>query len=414
MEDRSSDLQQLTPASDRTCDQPPAPGPTDHQNPVRDVPQAEEWTRDDQGRLSSWLCGLSDLDGSEASLTGAPSLQQCELDSEEEKALLLEVSQSLLQGIVQLLDLGEDRAAGQQKTQSCSRSQLQAAVCRHKKLQKLLGSQLAFVQHLIQREPQVLQGQEEALVQVKARVRALLEQEVASERKLQVWTCWEDDCKRLNRILDQLEGAVCAEDPQSEDEEEAATRHKLQSCQRAQLQLEESRAALGRIMDRLQTEPSFGPSLRQAGGALALRWRSLHRRTELELRRCRDIQESRSRFHADSGSVRERLLQSRKRLTDLQLTSDLDHESVCRNLVLLLDLSSEVENTSVQKASVSRDTARLLALRDADCPSLRRQWDQLEADWSQLTSDLSKTQEQLQQVESQRSYLLVKTKNTFK
>ncbi|XP_053737451.1 nesprin-2 isoform X3 [Synchiropus splendidus] len=383
------DLLQLASTSDLTWDQPPAPGPTHHQSLTDwpcDVPQGE-----DQAALSSWLCAFSHLDGGENSLTEDLRLQW-ELDSGDEKVLLLEVSRSLLRGTVWLLELAEDRAAGQLKTQSGSRTQLQAAVCRHKKLQKLLRSQLSFVQHLSQREPDVLQGQEEVLVQVKARLGALLEQEVASEWNLQIWTCWEDDCRQLNRILDQLEVVVCAEGPQSDDEEEAAGRHKLQSCQQALLQLEESRAALGRI---LELRERLGA--REAGGALALRWKSLHRRLEQEIRRCRDIQESQSRFLSHFSSVSQQLLQARKRLTDLHLTSDLERQGVCRNLVLLLDLCAEVENMSVQKAAACRDAARSLALRDADCPSLRHQRDQLEADWSQLTSDLWKTQEQLQQ-----------------
>ncbi|KAM8847639.1 nesprin-2a isoform 3-T3 [Synchiropus picturatus] len=385
------DLLQLASTSDldRTWDLPPAPGSTRHQSLTDwpcDVPQGE-----DQAALSSWLCAFSHLDGGETSLTEDLRLQW-ELDSGDAKVLLLEVSRSLLQGTVWLLELAEDRAAGQLKTQSCSRTQLQAAVCRHKKLQKLLRSQLSFVQHLSQREPEVLHGQEEVLVQVKARLGALLEQEVASEWNLQIWTCWEDDCRQLNRMLDQLEVVVCAEGPQSDDEEEAVGRHKLQSCQQALLQLEESRAALGRILELRERLEA-----REAGGALALRWKSLHRRLEQEIRRCRDIQESQSRFLSHFNSISQRLLQARKQLTDLHLTSDLDRQGVCRNLVLLLDLGAEVENMSVQKAAACRDAARSLALRDADCPSLRRQRDQLEADWSQLTSDLWKTQEQLQQ-----------------
>ncbi|XP_040920395.1 nesprin-2 isoform X2 [Toxotes jaculatrix] len=57
----------------------------------------------------------------------------------------------------------------------------------------------------------------------------------------------------------------------------------------------------------------------------------------------------------------------------------------------------EVEAMSVQRASVCREAAQLLHLREADCPGLRAQVAQLEASWSQLTSDLSKIQDQLHQ-----------------
>lgn len=64
-------------------------------------------------------------------------------------------------------------------------------------------------------------------------------------------------------------------------------------------QLDESRAALGLLLDQckvLQTEPAFAASVGQAGGALELRWRSAFRRTEQEVQRCRDIQNIRARW----------------------------------------------------------------------------------------------------------------------
>ncbi len=58
----------------------------------------------------------------------------------------------------------------------------------------------------------------------------------------------------------------------------------------------------------------------------------------------------------------------------------------------------ETEGMSVKKASVSREAAQLLHLREADCPELRAQLAQLEVNWSKLTSDLSNIQDRLQQV----------------
>lgn len=58
------------------------------------------------------------------------------------------------------------------------------------KLLQLLRSQLAFVQHLFQREPEALRCQEDERVQLEVRAKALqqqaLEQEVASQRRIQV------------------------------------------------------------------------------------------------------------------------------------------------------------------------------------------------------------------------------------
>lgn len=58
------------------------------------------------------------------------------------------------------------------------------------KLLQVLRSQLAFVQHLFQSEPKALKGQDLVWVQLEVRAKALqqqaLEQEVASQRRIQV------------------------------------------------------------------------------------------------------------------------------------------------------------------------------------------------------------------------------------
>lgn len=58
------------------------------------------------------------------------------------------------------------------------------------KLLQVLRSQLAFVQHLFQREPEALKCQEDERVQLEVRAKALhqqaLRREVASQRRIQV------------------------------------------------------------------------------------------------------------------------------------------------------------------------------------------------------------------------------------
>lgn len=69
--------------------------------------------------------------------------------------------------------------------------------------------------------------------------------------------------------------------------------------QQTLVQLDESRAALGLLLDQgkvLQTEPEFAATVSQAGGALELRWQSAYRRTKQESKRCRDIQDRRTRW----------------------------------------------------------------------------------------------------------------------
>ncbi|XP_044232894.1 nesprin-2-like isoform X4 [Thunnus albacares] len=345
-------------------------------------------------------------------LKEAPSLEQCVLgrhlrEKPGEKAKLQQASQSLLQGITRLLELGEECITEGQKSRVHNRSQLQAVLCRHKKLLQVLGSQLAFVQHLFQREPEALKCQEDERVQLEVRAKALqqqaLEQEVASQRRLQEWIRWEDSCVGLGRMLDELEAFISSGEPQGEDDEEVVVQHRLDACQQTLVQLDESRAAVGLLLDQgnmMQTEPVFAASVSQAGGALELRWRSAYRRTEQEIQRCRDVQDSRARFQTDFASVSDWLVGANKHLkswSELANTSDLNQECVHSSLIKLLDFYIEMEAMSVQRAAVSKDATQLRHLREADCPRLRAQLAQLEVSWSQLTSDLSKIQDRLQQ-----------------
>ncbi|XP_037541118.1 nesprin-1 [Nematolebias whitei] len=323
-----------------------------------------------------------------------------------ENVELQNASQSLLQGIACLLEMGEcllERRTGQ----APNRSKLQAVLCRHKKLLQVLRSQLSFLRYLFQREPDALKGQEHEWMQLEVRAKArqqqALEQEVASEKRLQDWICWEDVCGRLGRVLEESEAFISGEEPEGHDDEEEAVQSRLEACERALLQLEEGGVLLGTLLDQkklLQAEPCFSASVAQAGGALELRWRSAYRRTEQEIHRFKDIQARRARFQTDFSLVSQRLLGASKHLktlSGLADSSELSQESLQRSLVQLLDFSMELETISELWESVSKDATELLHLREADCPKLRTQISQMEVGCSQMTSDLSRSQDRLQQ-----------------
>ncbi|XP_058468686.1 nesprin-2-like isoform X4 [Solea solea] len=336
-------------------------------------------------------------------LKDAPDLERCVLgrhlrQSPGERAKLQQASRASLQGITHLLEVGEEFIKERQMSQVHSLGQLQAALCRHEKLRQVLGSQLAFVQCLFRREPEVLRCQEDEWLQLEVRAKALqqqaLGQDVASQRRLQEWTLWDNHCGRVGRALDEFEAFISNGEPEGDDEE-SVVQHSLETCQQTLVQLDESRAAVGFLLDRcrlLQTEPaSFAASLVQTGGAVELRWANALRRAEQEIQRCRDIQDVGSRFHTNFASVSNWLAAANERLKSW---SNPNQECVHNSVIELLDFSMEVEAMSVQRAAVSTEATQLIHLREADSP-VRAQVTQLEVDWSQLTCDLSKTQDQI-------------------
>ncbi|CAN9507959.1 unnamed protein product [Ophioblennius macclurei] len=324
-------------------------------------------------------------------------------ESPGEKARLQHASQSLLGGIARLLALGEECIRERQTSPVHNYSKLQVVLCRDKKLLQVLRSQLAFVRHLFQHEPEALGRQEDQRVQLEVGAEALqrqaLEQDVASQRTLREWTRWEDNCGQLGRALDESEAFISSGEPEGDDDEESVQR-RLHACQRTLGQLDESRSALGILLDQgnlLRAEPGFSAPVGQTGGALELRWKNAHKRTEQEIQRCRDIQESRARFQTDFSSVGEWLPAANEHLKTLTASSQPSRECVRRNLIQVLDFSVDVEAMSALRASALRNATQLLHLREADCPELRTQLSQQETSWNRLTSDLGKTQDRLQQ-----------------
>ncbi|KAM3603169.1 uncharacterized protein V6R79_017666 [Siganus canaliculatus] len=382
-------------------------------SPHKQLTDHVDVARQQQELSSNQLCLLDDFQLDEREMfpsrTDAPTLESVLgrhlRERPGEKAKLQQASGSLLQGITRLLELGEECIREKQRRRVYSHGKLPAAHCRHKKLLQVLRSQLAFVEHLFQREPETLRSQEDERLQLEARAKALqqqaLEQEVASQRRIQEWTQWEENRVRLGGLLDDLEAFVSSEEPEGDDEKSAQRR--LDACQKNLVRLDESRAALGLLLDQgkvLEKEPEFAATVSHAGGALELRWQSAYRRTEQEAQRCRDIQEGWIRFQTGFASFSEWLTCASKKLrtcSDVAETSDLNLDGVQHHLIKLLDVSMETEIMSRKRVSVSRQATQLLYLREADCPGLRAQLVQLEDCCSQLTSDLSRTQDQLQQ-----------------
>ncbi|KAM8832006.1 nesprin-2a isoform 3-T3 [Spinachia spinachia] len=344
-------------------------------------------------------------------IKGDSILEQCvhgrhQRESPEVKANLQQVSRALLRGITNLLELAEECITEEQMSHAHNCSQLEANRCRRKKLLGALGSQLAFVQHLFQREPGALECQEVEQVQLSVRAKALLQQavqqDVVHERRIEEWTHFEDNSGRVGGLLDDVEAFLSSGEPEGDNG--SLAQHRQAACQQALARLDDSRGALGLLLDQrkaLQTDPEFAAKVGQAGGALELRWLSTCRRTQQESRRCRDIRDSQDRFHTDFASVSRWLAGAEKYQkiwTNLANSSDLNQECVCTNLITLLDFSLEMEAMSVQRVSASREAMKLLRLREADCPELRAQLAQLERSWTQLTSDLSTVRDSLQQV----------------
>ncbi|XP_077408932.1 nesprin-2a isoform X3 [Vanacampus margaritifer] len=329
-------------------------------------------------------------------------------ESSEVKTVIQKATRALLHGTSSLLDHGEGCLAEGQARRVQNTRQLHMSLHRNQKLQQILGVQLSFMRHLFHGNPEALRAQEaHEQAQLEVRGEALLQQslqqEVASQWRLREWTRWEDNCGQLGRLLDKLEVSISSVEAEAEDDEESHIRHRLHTCQQTLVQLEANRAALGQLLDQkceLQTDPLFAHSVRQTGGAVELRWRSICSRMEQDVQRYSDIWDCWVRFQTDFSAVSKWLLDANKHLTICSELTDASHvsqEGVCRGLIRLLDFNIEMEAMSAHKESASREAARLLRRRETECPGLRGRLTKLEMAWCELTSDLASAQDRLQQ-----------------
>ncbi|XP_028295064.1 nesprin-2a isoform X2 [Gouania willdenowi] len=364
--------------------------------------------------ISSPLCLLHEfeLEQSEifSHLKDAPSLERVlgrDLrESPGETSRLQQASQSLLQGMARLVAMGEGCMRERQSSHFQTLSNLQAILCRDQKLMCVLHSQLVFVQYLFQREPRALECQKDEWVQLEAQVKALqqqaLEQDVSAQRWLQEWTDWEDNCSQLGGVLDEWETFISSGTSETDDGEESV-KHRINTCQQMLLHLDESRAALGLLLNRgevLQSELTLSAPFKQTGGVLELRWKHDCMQIQQEVQRCRKVQDSCARFKTDFTLLSEWLIKANTHLRRLSALGDVaepSQECVRGGLIELLDFSMEVEATSALKTSVFKNATQLLHLREADSPEVRAMLNQAEVDWNQFTSDLSETQARLQQ-----------------
>ncbi|XP_051909518.1 nesprin-2 isoform X2 [Hippocampus zosterae] len=368
-----------------------------------------------QELFSNQLCFMEEIQPSHREIfpnQKETSILQCVLgrhvrESSGEKALIQKAIQSLLHGMRSLLDLGEGCVAEGPARPVQNVRQLHVRLRRDQKFAHVLGAQLNFMQHLFHGRPDVLRAQEDEQAQLEVRGRALiqelLQQEVASQWRILECNRWEDNCGRLGRLLDELEVRIGgAEAAQAEDNEESHIERRRRACQQTLVQLEANRALLGQLVDQrceLQTDPLFAPSAVQTGGALELRWRSISSRVERELRRYSDACDGWARFQTDFSLVSKWLRDANERLTICSELTDASHvsqESVRKGLIRLLDFSIEMETMSARKESASGEAARLLRLRETECPGLRGSLTKLEMTWCKLTSDLTSAQDRLQ------------------
>uniref|UniRef100_A0AAY5KVL8 KASH domain-containing protein n=1 Tax=Esox lucius TaxID=8010 RepID=A0AAY5KVL8_ESOLU len=336
---------------------------------------------------------------------------------------LRRVSQALLQGFASLVEMArerlahsqdrpahsQDRPAHSQDRPAHSRTQLHTLISSYKKLFQVIGSQLALVQLLFRCWPHgALVSHEDEVVRLEQQVTALqqqaLKQGADMHRMLQDWTQWDEECNRLNKLVDDMEALIPCEGPiEEEEDEEGLLQKRLDACQLVLAMLEESRPALGSVLDQAKALQARGirTGVGSTGSVLELRWRALLTKAEQENQRTCDIRDNWTRFHKETGLLTEWLGCANEQLkTWLNLpNATLQDEELTRTyLIQLLGFSVELEIRSSEKASALRAGTSLLQLKEAEAPCLRTQMMHLEQTWSEVTSALPRAHERLHQL----------------
>ncbi|MBN3317201.1 SYNE2 protein, partial [Atractosteus spatula] len=330
----------------------------------------------------------------------------------------------LLQGLASLVDMGRHRATLDPRLALHSHTDLRGYLQKHKKFFQNLGKRLVMMEHLSQRVPvNLLKKHEKLWTDLVQEMNSLqqkgLEKGTELQRRLQVWSDFDESHKSLYKLLQDVEARIPTVGLVEESDERLSER--LSVYQQIQGILRENGARLSQavVAGRGLRGALGGAGLEAAVRQLETKWLEVHVRVEQDRHRVETLRKLWSRvvdcslglqwyltdcagrFREDSlalsgwmGSAMGRL----KTWKQHSVTLAQEKETLQQRLAHFLEFAKEVEAQSALKASVLSTGAQLLQLKQTDTAALQTQLTQFEQSWTEVLSSLPTVQEKLHQL----------------
>ncbi|KAM3852614.1 nesprin-2 isoform 7-T7 [Vipera latastei] len=311
--------------------------------------------------------------------------------------------ESLLQGSVELIDLGKRKLARVSKLKITSRSDLELHLQNHKSFFRKLNGHMLLVQKMAD---SILQNREKYWKDMVEEIKSLEEQAIQHgthlEKLLQDWIAFDESYVSLCQKLEALSPTVPFVALVEETEERAMER--IQLLQEIKKNIEGEQARYYQIVKEGKnlTELLSCPELQSKIEKLEHQWLSFSQRVDHELQRLETLHKLLSSYNKDSKELSVWLESAEQNVNywkEQSLNASQDQNIVRNHIQSLLEFFKEVDDKSSLKSSVISSGNQLLLIKESDDAKLRSALAEYEQRWSDLIVQLPSIQEKFHQLQ---------------
>ncbi|XP_069343498.1 nesprin-2 isoform X2 [Eulemur rufifrons] len=317
---------------------------------------------------------------------------------------------ALLQGVVELVNIGKEKLAQDHLQQTKSKVALQAQLQNHKVFfQKLVADMLLIQTYSAKMFPSLLQKREtfwaEQVTEVKSLEEKSRQRGMKLQSLLQKWEEFDENYASLEKDLEILVSTLPSVSLVEETEERLLER--ISFYQQIKRNIRGKHARLCQTLNEgKQLVASVScPELEGQIAKLEEQWLSLNKKIDHELHRLQTLLKHLLSYNRDSDELTKWLESSQQTLNywkeqSFNVSQDLD--TIRSNINNFFEFSKEVDEKSSLKTAVISTGNQLLHLKEADTATLRASLAQFEQKWTMLITQLPDIQEKLHQLQMEK------------
>uniref|UniRef100_A0A8D2IHH5 Spectrin repeat containing nuclear envelope protein 2 n=1 Tax=Varanus komodoensis TaxID=61221 RepID=A0A8D2IHH5_VARKO len=324
---------------------------------------------------------------------GAPFVNEKEYDT-------------LLRGLVELVDLGQGKIAQVSKLRATDRPNLQFHLENHKSFFRNLNTHMLLVQMSSKKVAHcILQKREKSWNDLVEKIKTLEEEAVQHgaylEKLLQDWIEFDENHAAFYQKMEALSSTVPSVSLVEETEERLMERSQL--LQQIKRNLEEEEAQFHQIVKdgKNLMELVNCPDPQSQVKKLEEQWAAASQKVDHELQRLESSLKLFCSYRRDSKELDDWLESTQPRVkswTEQSLDASQDLNTVRNNIQGLLEFHKEVDEKSSLKSSVLSTGNQLLVVKASDAAVLRSSLTEYEQKWADLIAQLPSIQEKFHQL----------------
>ncbi|XP_054826558.1 nesprin-2-like isoform X2 [Eublepharis macularius] len=314
--------------------------------------------------------------------------------------------EALLQGLAELVELGQEKVTQAMKLKTTSRPSLQFHLQDHKKFFCNLNAHMLLVEMCSKRlAPFLLQKREQFWKELAEQIRSLEQQAVQHgthlETLLQDWIEFDETRTSFCQNLEALSSSVPSVSLVEETEERLMERSAV--LQQLQRNIEGQQGRYHQIVKegKKLMELVSCPELENQVVKLEDQWTSLAKKVGHEQQRLETLFKLLSNYNRDSKELEMWLESAQQRVNfwkEQSLSASQDLNTVSNNIHSLLAFLKEVDDKSSLKSSVVSTGNQLLLIKESDAAMFRSVLAEFEQKWADLIAQLPSIQEKFHQL----------------